>query len=267
MNTTSKQISHWRVVAASVCGTSHVKNKQLCQDAHHWQLLPGNVLVAAAADGAGSASQGKVGAMVAVETAIETLSIKEITRDSLADDAIVQTLLNEALLAARKAVEDEAVACNKQPQDLATTLIIMVATPDMVAVAQIGDGLAVAKDDQGNLLALTIPDNGEYINETNFLTSPDALDIAQMRLWRETIVNVGILTDGLQMLALNMVVGEPHKPFFFPLFDFVENAEDKTVAKEQLVKFLSSERITQRTDDDLTLIIAAFPSAFKSAEC
>jgi hypothetical protein len=128
----------------------------------------------------------------------------------------------------------------------------------MVAAAQIGDGMAVAKNRQGNLIALTLPNNGEYINETTFLTSLDAIDTAQMRLWREEIVNVGVLTDGLQMLALNMVVGEPHKPFFFPLFDFVENVEDKTLAKEQLVRFLGSERITQRTDDDLTLIIAAF---------
>ena len=255
---TSKQIPHWRVVAASVCGTSHIKSKQLCQDAHHWQLLPGNVLVAAAADGAGSASQGKIGAMVAVETAIENLAIKELTQSYLDNDETVRSLLNDSLLAAKKAVEDEAEACNKELQDLATTLIIMVATPDMVAVVQVGDGMAVAKDSQGNLLALTIPDNGEYINETTFLTSPGALDTAQMRLWRETIANVGLLTDGLQMLALNMVVGEPHKPFFFPLFEFVQNAQDKTLAKEQLVSFLGSERITQRTDDDLTLILAAF---------
>ncbi|OUL34803.1 serine/threonine protein phosphatase [Nostoc sp. T09] len=253
----SKQIPQWQVVAASVCGTSHLKNKQLCQDAHHWQLLSDNVLVAAAADGAGSASQGKVGAMVAVETAIENISLKEVTRDALADDEIVRSLLTDAMLAAKKAVEDEAAASDKQPQDLATTLIVMVATPEVVAVSQIGDGLAVAKDSMGNLLALTMPDSGEYINETTFLTSPGALETAQMRLWRETIVNVGVLTDGLQMLALNMVVGEPHKPFFFPLFDFVANTQDKTVAKEQLVKFLGSERITQRTDDDLTLIIAA----------
>jgi hypothetical protein len=235
----SKQIPQWRVVAASVCGTSHLKNQQLCQD------------------GAGSASQGKVGAMVAVETAIENISIKDITRDALADDEIVRSLLTDAILAARKAVEDEAAASNKQLQDLATTLIVMVASPEVVAVAQIGDGVAVAKDSAGNLLALTLPDSGEYINETTFLTSPRALETAQMRLWREAIVNVGVLTDGLQMLALNMVVGEPHKPFFFPLFDFVANVQDKTVAKEQLVKFLGSERITQRTDDDLTLIIAA----------
>jgi serine/threonine protein phosphatase PrpC len=255
---TSKQNPHWQVVAASVCGTSHIKNKQLCQDAHHWQLLPGNILVAAAADGAGSASQGKVGAMVAVETAIENLSLKEINRKSLTDDETVQLLLTDALLAAKKAVEDEAAACNQKPQDLATTLIIAIASPEMVAAVQVGDGTAVAKDSAGNLLALTLPDNGEYINETTFLTSPTALETAQMRLWRETIVNVALLTDGLQMLALNMVVGEPHKPFFFPLFDFVKKAQDQAEAKEQLVKFLGSDRITQRTDDDLTLVIGSF---------
>ncbi|WP_017316842.1 PP2C family serine/threonine-protein phosphatase [Mastigocladopsis repens] len=257
---TFKQIPHWRVVAASVCGTSHLKNKQLCQDAHHWQILPDNILVVAAADGAGSASLGKVGAMIAVETAIENISIKDISGRTIADDDAVRSLLIEAMLAAKKAVEEEAVACEKQPSDLASTLIITIATPEVVAVAQIGDGAAVAKDVQGNLIALTMPDSGEYINETVFLTSPTALDSAQLRVWHQAIVNVGVLTDGLQMLAINMTVGVPHKPFFFPLFDFAAKADDKMVAKEQLVRFLRSDRITQRTDDDLTLIIAALSS-------
>ena len=255
---TSKQISQWRIVAASVCGTSHIKNKQLCQDAHHWQILPNNVLVIAAADGAGSASLGKVGAMIAVETAIDHISnCREISPHTLADDQLLHTLLTDTILASKKAIEEEADISEHLPNDLATTLIIAIATPEIVAVAQIGDGLAVAKDSTGNLIALTIPNNGEYINETTFLTSPDALDTAQIRILRQNIVNIGVLTDGLQMLALNMVVGEPHKPFFLPLFEFVANADDKIVAKEQLVKFLSSDRITQRTDDDLTLVIAA----------
>ncbi|MBD2774440.1 PP2C family serine/threonine-protein phosphatase [Iningainema tapete] len=255
---TSKPITHWRVVAASVSGTSHVKNNQLCQDAHHWQILPDNILVVAAADGAGSASLGKIGAMVATETAIENLSIQEISRRTIEkDDAVVQSLLSEAMIAAKKAVEEEAVACNQQQKDLASTLIIALATPHLVAVAQIGDGMAVAKDITGNLTAITTPSNGEYINETIFLTSPRSLDSAQLNIWRQPIVNIGVLTDGLQMLAMNMNEGCPHKPFFFPLFDFVASAEDKTIAKEQLVKFLRSERITQRTDDDLTIVLAA----------
>jgi len=255
---TSKQISQWRIVAASVCGTSHSKNQQLCQDAHHWQLLANNVLVIAAADGAGSAKLGKVGSMIAVETAIDHLSRQEITSDSLANDDVLRYLLTDAMLVARKAIETEADVCNHQPHDLATTLILMIATPEIVAVGQVGDGLAVAKNGMGNLIALTTPSNGEYINQTTFLTSVDALEIAQFKICREEIVNVGVLTDGLQMLALNMIVGEPHKPFFFPLFDFVANAEDKILAKEHLMRFLSSDKITQRTDDDLTLILAAF---------
>ncbi|MEM7726903.1 MAG: PP2C family serine/threonine-protein phosphatase [Cyanobacteria bacterium P01_A01_bin.45] len=256
----SKQVINWRVVAASVCGTSHQKNKQLCQDAHHWQLLPDNIMIAAAADGAGSASHGKVGAMIAVETAIESLSVKELSRTSLMDDAMVRSLLEEAMSSGKKAVEEEAIASEKQVSDLATTLIVIIATPDLAAVAQVGDGVAVAKNVEGNLLALTIPDNGEYINETTFLTSPTALDTAQLKIWRQSIVNVGVITDGLEMLAMNMAVGAPHEPFFLPLFEFVANAEDKTVAKEQLVKFLRSDKITQRTDDDLTLIVGALRS-------
>ena len=257
---TSEQTSHWQIVAASVCGASHLKNKQLCQDAHHWQPMPDNVLVLAVADGAGSATWGKVGAMVAVETAIENISTKRVTRHALADDAVVTSLLIDALLSAKQAVQEEAVACEKQLPDLASTLIVAIASPEIVAVVQVGDGVAVAKDMSGNLTAITMPDHGEFINETTFLTSPNAIETAQVRLWRQPIANVGLLTDGLQMLAMNMAIGVPHKPFFLPLFDFVSNIEDKAVAKEQLIKFLRSEKITQRTDDDLTLIIAALRS-------
>ncbi len=254
---TSRQKLHWRVVGASVCGTSHVKNSLLCQDAHHWQMLPDNILVAAAADGAGSASLGKVGAMVAVEAAIENISKKQIDQHTLASDNSARSLLSEAILAAKTAVEEEAIASNRPPKDLSTTLIVVVATPNVAVVAQIGDGVAVVKDNMGNLTALTVPDSGEYINETSFITSPTALDSVQINVWRQGITNIAILTDGLQMLAINMAVGLPHKPFFLPLFDFVANAQELKGAKEQLVKFLRSEKITQRTDDDLTLIIAA----------
>jgi serine/threonine protein phosphatase PrpC len=251
-----KELSHWQVVAASVCGTSHEKRNQLCQDAHHWQVLPDNILVGAIADGAGSASQGKIGAIVATETAVETICQKQVTRLWLADDERVRSLLTDALLAARKAVEAEAEACMAQPQDLASTLIVVVATTEIVAVAQIGDGVAVAKDAEGNLIALTQPHNGEYVNETTFLISANAIDTAQLTLWRNPIVSVAALTDGLQMLALNIAEGTPHQPFFSPLFQFAANQKDKTAAGEQLAAFLRSDRVTQRTDDDLTLLLA-----------
>ena len=59
------------------------------------------------------------------------------------------------------------------------------------------------------------------------------------------------------MLAMDMVAVKPYSPFFTPLFDFVSQVEDPTTGNKQLANVPCSERIRQRTDDDLTLILAA----------
>lgn len=260
---TSKGLFNWRVVAASVRGKSHEKAGQLCQDAHHWEKLPEGILVGAVADGAGSAILGKVGAIVAAQTAVETICLAETTVRSLLrsqpsppNEAEVRLLLTNALVAAKTAVEAEAQACNMTARDLASTLILVIATPTLIAVAQVGDGVAVASDRQGNLIPLTAPQFGEYINETTFLVSPNALATAQIKLWRGATTNIALLSDGLQMLALDMTKGTPHAPFFNPFFNFVAKVTNETEAKEQLVAFLRSPRTTDRADDDLTLFLA-----------
>jgi len=256
----SKELFQWRVVAASICGKSHEKLGQLCQDAHHWEILPEGVLIAAVADGAGSAVLGKVGAIVATQTAVETIRSNKAMLQSSEDEASWQLLLTNALAAAKTSVEAEAVACQMTARDLATTLIIVIATPKLIAAAQIGDGVAVMGDRQGNLIALTAPQRGEYANETTFLVSPNAMDIAQVTLWRGATANIAILSDGLQMLALEMSEGTPHAPFFAPLFHFLGEVKDEAEAKEQLVNLLRSERVAKFTDDDLTLLLATLAS-------
>ena len=253
----SKNLGVWRVVAASVLGKSHEKVKQLCQDAHHWELLPEGVLVAAVADGAGSASLGKIGAIVASQTAVETILLEYGVQGAKEDDDQKwQLLLSNALEAAKKAVEEEAIACKVTSRELATTLIIVVATPNLIAAVQVGDGVAVGCDRTGNIIALTTPQRGEYVNETIFLVSPNALENIQVKVWRGVVANIAMLSDGLQMLALEMSGGKPHAPFFFPMFKFVADVTSPTEAQEQLVAFLRSERISTRTDDDLTLLLA-----------
>ncbi len=256
----SQQLWQWRVAAASVRGTSHEKAGQLCQDAHQWQKLPEGGLVAAVADGAGSATLGKVGAIVATQTAIETICSHETTLHMTQDQQGWQSILTQALESAKTAVEAEAAVCGMQARDLATTLIIVVATPELIAAVQVGDGLAVASDRAGNMIALTAAQRGEYINETTFLVSPHALDTAQVTLWRGAVSNIAVFSDGLQMLAVNMNDGSPYVPFFSPLFQFIADVEDENEAKEQLAMFLRSPRITERTDDDLTLLLATLVS-------
>ena len=147
---------------------------------------------------------------------VETIRLKLAQPQSPEDDKGWQLLLNNALVAAKTAVEAEAEACQMTARDLATTLIIVVATPKLIASAQVGDGVAVASDRQGNLIALTAPQRGEYANETTFLVSPNALETAQVNLWRGATANIAVLSDGLQMLALEMTDGKPHGTVFLP---------------------------------------------------
>ncbi|OCQ92470.1 serine/threonine protein phosphatase [Oscillatoriales cyanobacterium USR001] len=253
-----KEISKCRVVAASVMGTSHEKRSQPCQDAHKWKILPNGVLVAAVADGAGSATLAEIGAEIAVTTAVKTIAKHRHRLIVSENDEDWHQLLTETLKIAREAVEKEAQVREVKPRDLASTLILAIASSELIAVAQIGDGAAVVGDGEGNAIAVTVPPCGEYINETIFLISDNALETVQLRVWRGQVSHLAIFSDGLQMLALKMPEGVAHVPFFSPLFKFVGQVEDEVEAKKQLESFLRSPRVTERTDDDLTLLLASF---------
>jgi len=54
-----------------------------------------------------------------------------------------------------------------------------------------------------------------------------------------------------------MATGSPFAPFFLPLFRFIASEPDAAAAQEQLTAFLSSPRVQERSDDDITLALAA----------
>ena len=242
----------WRGVWASVVGTSHQTTDIPCQDAHYWRVTKEDVLVAAVADGAGSADLAEVGAEIAAKTAVQAFCANGSVSG---DDKNIRSSLSDALKEAQNAVRAEASLRQVDVRQLATTLILVVATSEWVGAAQVGDGIAVVQDGDGNTIGLTIPESGEHVNATTFLNSHRNLKRAQVRLWRGTPTNVAILSDGLQRLALKMPSGVPHAPFFAPLFKFVSDIPESKQAKEELVQFLAAPRITDNTTDDLTLLL------------
>ena len=250
----------WKVVGVSAQGISHLKSATPCQDAHAWKVLPNGVLIAAVSDGAGSASFSDEGAAAAVGAAIATLQQRLTDDDPTAispEQGGWHGVLSESEEQALHAVVVLAERRGEPLREFAATLIVLIATPEFVTAMQIGDGAAVAGDGQGALFSLTSPQTGEYINETFFLSSPDSLASAQFAFRRGAIRHLALLSDGLQLLALKMPAGEPHAPFFAPLFHFVaECGED---GQQQLQSFLRSPRIADRSDDDLTLVLAVLP--------
>ncbi len=97
-------LAPWRVVGASITGSSHQRFGEPCQDAAGWALGPERSLIVAVADGAGSAKLGGEGARLAISTAIDHLT----GRRSLGSGESHEKDLIAALERARSALASEA---------------------------------------------------------------------------------------------------------------------------------------------------------------
>jgi len=217
-------------------------------------------LVAGVADGAGSVSLSEVGSVLAVQTAVREIAPKIADSAIPATDKEWKVLLNSGLEAALVAIQEEAESRQVNMRELSTTLLIAISTPDIVAAIQVGDGAIVFANQQGMSIALTSPPIEESLDLATFLTSPNGIDSAQICLWEGKPAQLAMFSDGLQMLALQMPEGVAHAPFFAPLFKFIAEAKDLDAAHQELTEFLRSPRVCDRTDDDLTLLLAALPN-------
>ena len=251
----------WQILGASVVGTSHTKNGTPCQDAHAHRLLANDVAVLVTADGAGSADHSDQGAAQAVETAADSLAEALHWLGWPAAEHEWQPLFEAVFTRARDSVVGLAEAQGLPPRAFACTLLCVVASARGVAVAQVGDGLAVATRDGGAWFLAATPQRGEYANETYFLTQPGGLPPVDVQLYAESVQAVAAMTDGLLRLVLDLTRNEPHQPFFQPLLAFAAQVNDAEEAAATLAAFLGSERVCARTDDDKTLVLAVRPAA------
>lgn len=244
-------LTAWRVVSASVEGSRHRVDDQPCQDAHAIRIVDDGTVVLAVADGAGSADRAERGARLAVDGAADAVAdaLAEVRPEAPSDWS---QLVAGSLVAARAALDTEADHRVDARAALATTLTVAVVHDEMVDFASVGDGAVVVTDGE-SIRTGTVADAGEYLNETTFLTGRRWADAAQVGRVEGPVRGVALLTDGLQLLALEFPSYRAHAPFFAPLFAF---ARSRSATGDELAAFLASDRVCGRTDDDKTLVLA-----------
>jgi hypothetical protein len=242
----------WRTTGISVA----LPTKSVCQDTHLWRQLDDNTLVVTVADGAGGAPRAEYGSEIASRSAMDYVVANVIPWDSKDTDFDWPKMLTGAMEAAIKAVRAEAVAQSVPADHFATTLIVAIAMRGLVAAAQLGDGMVFIADREGAIVRLTIPQRGEYSNETNMITSQCAADKVQIAVWRDYVTGIAVMTDGLLPITTILPHYKPFSPFFTNLFAFLRSTEDSQQALNKLKSFLLSERVQSGTGDDLTLVLA-----------
>lgn len=157
---------------------------------------------------------------------------------------------------ARDRIAQAASGRATSPRQFAATLVAVIASDVETMVLHVGDGAAVLQID-GEWLAPSWPENGEYASTTFFVTDDPVAQLRITRTGRTTAV--AAFTDGIERLALDFASQQPHAPFFNGIIRPIAQAEGEgrnRVLAASLARYLDSDAINERTDDDKSLILA-----------
>ena len=245
--------NHWKVLAGQVAGSRKLGGE--CADALRWTEITAHgqtYCVALVADGAGSAQFGGQGARAAVDEALRA-TCKALRKSEM---VAKPALHGERIVAAAvKRLKAEASHLAADLRQLATTLSVVVAAPTWTWLLHIGDGAIVVSPSCAAATewhALAWPVTGEYANSTYFLTDDSVRWSAQVTGSATAIV---LMSDGLVPLALDLVNRLPFGPFFDGIARELAACEVQAL-HPHFMAMLRSPRVTDRTDDDVSLIFA-----------
>ncbi len=264
----------WKYISASVVGTSHGLNSTPCQDSSACRVFTradgSEIIVAVAADGAGSAKRAEVGSALACSLLVQQLEdLFEANMHGNVSD-VTGEFLKGWLADFQRELATTAEREELRIRDFACTLVAAIIGAEGAVFAQVGDGAIVvpSPEEPDEYCYVFWPQKGEYANETYFATEADAHTKLQYDYVARRIDEVAVLTDGIQSLALHYQSQTAHNPFFRPIFSWLRPAQaDYTESfTNSLAAYLDSEKINQLTDDDKTLIVATRRSPADSPE-
>ena len=246
--------TEWKSVCCAVQGRGHAKKNLPCQDKVS-RLIENGVQVIALADGAGSAALSHYGAQCVVNRA--TAFIGDRFFDLIAQEdgrSVTLEILNVIL----QALKDEAELHSCSLKDLASTLLVAAVGDGKFFLAHLGDGVIGYLNEDGLKVAST-PDNGEFSNETVFVTSANAAE--RMKIFKGAIKNISgfiLMSDGSEQSLYNK-----RKKTLAPAVKRLMHRTcliDGEILTPQLEEALSSV-VAANTQDDCSVAILARTSA------
>ncbi len=244
----------WKSVYCAVQGIGHRRHGVPCQD-KTYQREKNGVHVIALADGAGSAKLSHHGAEVVVRES--SAYVLEHFQEWIAcDDG--RKPKHELLKMLKTKLEEAAQEYECNIRDLASTLLLSAADGEYFILAHIGDGV-IGYLDEGTLKVASMPDNGEFANETTFVTSDGAS--SSMHLFKGTLKDKDafvLMSDGTAQSFY-----DKRKKTLAPAIIRLMHRTcllDRGVMEAKLEDSFSS-LISKQTQDDCSIAILARPSA------
>jgi len=231
---------------------SHLKSNDECQDLikiadciNHEV----NYKIICISDGAGSALFSSLGAQITIDSFIKIISNYSDNLNTI-NEYIVKTWINETVTEIKKL---KPTKINSNLKDFSCTILICILSEINSYFFQIGDGAWIIEE-ENKFKLVTIPYKGEYINETVFITSKDAVNYLQFYKCKSKLNSIIGFTDGLESIFINN--SEANSSLSDHLLKEIKKSSDIETINSHLYNFLNSEMISNRSDDDKTLCVA-----------
>jgi Protein phosphatase 2C len=246
----------WKVFFASATGKYHLACNVPCQDSGHYEVIE-DVLIGVVCDGAGSAREGQAGseffARKVTELVSESIRSGHFVEDTQSD---YRDYLLAIIRTTRSELDEIAFSRQMEPKEFACTLVGCIASRNGGCFFHIGDGFAIHLRESGESV-LSNPENGEYAEETYFVTDNNWED--HLRVTPVSVINrgclIGLMTDGASPFAVNRLRTGFYRPFIDPVVAYLRNATEDN-GNLALRNLLESEKTSEITPDDKTLLLA-----------
>jgi hypothetical protein len=124
-------------------------------------------------------------------------------------------------------------------------------------ILHIGDGAAVVQSG-GIWSAVSWPENGDYASQTFFITDDPSPHLRITRL-ESPVDAVAVFSDGIERLVLDFSSRTAPAAFFDSMmkpFAVSSSVGRDLKLSASLMRYLNTESINERTDDDKSLILA-----------
>jgi len=245
----------WQTFAASAIGKYHIDNNIPCQDDFAFRVV-GDVLIGVVCDGAGSSAHSEIGAKECSRSVLDSIEMNLGEGESTRLETVCgRDNLEGAVDVARNRLQSMADEKGFAFKDLSCTLVGCIASSRGGCFFHIGDGFCIAEFD-GQTPIVSLPENGEYANETYFVTATDwAARLRITPLPEARYGRVALMSDG----AAPFVVSRERTGFFGPFIDPVASYLSGVTQEDgnkALGDTLADERTYAITGDDKTLLIA-----------
>lgn len=238
----------WNIVQCAVQGKGHISSNTPCQD-KTYAINTKEVQVIALADGAGSAKLSHFGAECVTKEICKALSEKfDLYYDEPDGVAVKRKIISDLL----DSLEEVAKNNNCDIKDLASTLLVVAIKDGKYIISHIGDGV-IGYLKNNELKVASMPENGEFVNTTTFVTSKNVLQTMKIIKGKLGAINgFALMSDGTEVSFYD----KRSKTLALIVKKLMEYTKILNVScLEKDIKNSFEEVVKENTNDDCSLVL------------